>query len=676
MTAPLPALAPARRRRKVTVLPSAPAPVDTTALPTGGAVTILDALDDPNLFGGLGFEKPSWRPWRAFLAALWGLPLPDDTDDTFRACTGRKSPPAEAFAEAALIVGRRGGKSRVLALIAVYLATLKDYAPFLAPGEVATVAVLASTQKQARSIFRYVSGMLAAKPMLKALVADESGETITLKNRVVIEIATASFRTTRGYSFAAVLCDEIAFWRSDETSANPDVEILRALRPGMASIPGAILLMASSPYAKRGALYAAYRRHHGKDDARVLVWQAPTRTMNPGIDPRIIAEAYEDDPEAARAEYGAEFRDDLADFITRETVDAVTCWGRSELPREPGVIYRGFCDPSGGAADAMTLAIGHLRDGNIAVLDAALEVRPPFDPDEAVAACAALLGRYGITRVTGDRYAGQWPVARFAAHGIEFEQSARPKSDLYRDFLPLANARRIELLDLPRLASQLCGLERRTSRGGRDTIDHTPGGHDDLANAVAGVLVGLDLDRRPALVRPDSLLVHGAPVAALSRCDAVFAVLATGDDGWTAVAFMAWDRVECRVTLLDFDTPPMAPETLKAITTTVAELAVENRCAVPPLGIFAPDDVHRLVAAYGYELRKIPPERADVNAITISGAWHVNNGALKLSARVAEKAKTHPLGAALDFKAGISAAHSPLRAAVLMGLSLALDNAP
>ena len=112
------------------------------------------------------------------------------------------------------------------------------------------------------------------------MIAEETADSITLSNRVVIEIGTASFRTTRGYSFAAVLCDEIAFWRQDETSANPDVEILRALRPGMASIPGSILLLASSPYAKRGELYAAFRRHFGKDDARVLVWKADTATMN------------------------------------------------------------------------------------------------------------------------------------------------------------------------------------------------------------------------------------------------------------------------------------------------------------------------------------------------------------------------------------------------------------
>ncbi len=62
-----------------------------------------------------------------------------------------------------------------------------------------------------------------------------------------------------------------------------------------------MLLIASSPYAERGELYNAYRRHYGKDDARVLVWRADARTMNQRIDPAIIAEAYEADPEAARA---------------------------------------------------------------------------------------------------------------------------------------------------------------------------------------------------------------------------------------------------------------------------------------------------------------------------------------------------------------------------------------
>ena len=46
--------------------------------------------------------------------------------------------------------------------------------------------------------------------------------------------------------------------------------------------------------------------------------------------------------------------------------------------------------------------------------------------------------------------------------------------------MPALNSGRVALLDVPRLVSQIVGLERRTSRGGRDSIDHAQGGHDDL----------------------------------------------------------------------------------------------------------------------------------------------------------------------------------------------------
>jgi hypothetical protein len=148
--------------------------------------------------------------------------------------------------------------------------------------------------------------------MLEQLIVRRDVETIELSNRVMIEIGVASFRSTRGYTYAAILCDELAFWRSDETSLNPDVEILRALRPGMVSIPGAVLLMASSPYSQRGELYNTYRRHFGRDDARVLVWKASTLEMNPSVDKRIIEEAYESDPviEASTAGSDSEHHSD------------------------------------------------------------------------------------------------------------------------------------------------------------------------------------------------------------------------------------------------------------------------------------------------------------------------------------------------------------------------------
>ena len=139
----------------------------------------------------------------------------------------------------------------------------------------------------------------------------------------------------------------------------------------------------------------------------------------------------------------------------------------------------------------MTMAIGHTEKDGRAVLDVVRDRHPPFSPAAAVAEFAALLREYRVTTVSGDRYAGEWPREQFRQHGITYAPANRPKSDLYRDVRALLNSGRVELLDHPRLAAQFLGLERRTARGGRDSIDHAPGAHDDLANSVAGVLVQL-----------------------------------------------------------------------------------------------------------------------------------------------------------------------------------------
>jgi hypothetical protein len=353
-------------------------------------VNIVQALDHPALFGP-HFRGNTWHAWRVFLAALFALPMSEAGHVTYQHHTGRTEPPTLPFKEAALVVGRRGGKSRMLAQVATYLAAFFEYVPYLAPGEIATIAVIAADRRQARVIFRFVMGLLREVRPLAELVEGDTGATITLNNRVQIEIHTASFRVTRGYTFAAVLCDETAFWR-DENSTNPDVEIFRALRPGLSSIPTAILLNASRPYRKNGVLYHTFARHYGKNSARVLVWRGTTAEMNPSLDQAIIDEAYEDDPASAAAEYGACFREDIADFVPREVIDACTVRGRMELLPLLGVNYQAFVDPSGGTSDSMTLAIAH-RQGDIGVLDAVREVRPPF---------FAARGRGGVRRAADD----------------------------------------------------------------------------------------------------------------------------------------------------------------------------------------------------------------------------------------------------------------------------------
>jgi hypothetical protein len=452
-------------------------------------INILEATADPQLFARWFKDRSTWQSWFAFLAALFALPMDADQLATFRECTGLDEPPKERSNEAWLICGRRAGKSFTLALIAVFLATFYNWKPYLSPGESGFIVIIAADRKQARTIFRYLKALILETPMLARMVKQENAESIELTGGIVIEVATCNFRTVRGRTIIAALADEAAYWPSED-SANPDYEVLDALRPGMATIPGAMLLVASSPYSRRGAMWDAYDRFYGKPDAPALVWKAATRTMNPSVPQRFIDEAYARDPANAAAEYGADFRTDIQALVSREAVTACITAGVYERKPERRHRYSAFVDPSGGVSDAFTLAISH-REGDTVILDAVRERKPPFSPEAVVEEFCDFLKTWRITKVRGDKYAGEWPREQFRKRGINYETSEKFRSELYLDFLPLLNSGAVDLLDSDRLVNQLVGLERRTSRSGKDSIDHGPGGHDDLCNAVAGAMVNV-----------------------------------------------------------------------------------------------------------------------------------------------------------------------------------------
>jgi hypothetical protein len=348
---------------------------------------------------------------------------------------------------------------------------------------------------------RYIRGLIDAVPLLRQSIVSQTAESLTLRPRVVIEVTTASFRSVRGYTVIACVADEVAFWRSEE-SMNPDLEILHAVRPAMATTKG-LLLCISSPYARRGALWSAYKDHY-RQDGDVLVWQAASRDMNPEIEDATVTRALADDPGAARAEWLGQFREDLEAFVSIEVLAALVSPGVRERSPLPGVAYVAFCDPAGGSgADSMTVAIAHSEPSGKVVLDLLAEVRPPFSPESVAAQFADTLRLYGIRTVTGDRFGGDWPADAFKRAGIKYRaewETRDPvtrdlkmvsvaKSDLYREVLVLFNNGVVDLLDHPRLLRQLSSLERRTGSSGRDIIDHSTGAHDDLANAACSALL-------------------------------------------------------------------------------------------------------------------------------------------------------------------------------------------
>jgi hypothetical protein len=463
----------------------------------------MDALTwmtDPNLCGGT-FGGASFLAGRTAVAATFGLPMTAEMVAIYTECTGRTTAPTAPFRRAVWIWGRGGGKTLHAAFVCVYLSASRDWRAVLGPGEIAVVALVTPDRAQSRQAFNFIRGLFRGSALLERLIIGETRQSVTLSTGVRIEIHTASFRSTRGYGFAAVVIDEAAFLPTGEQSANPDVELVRAVTPGLARVDGSLLLVVSTPYAKRGVLFSEFQKW-GVDNAPTLIWRAASRCMNPTIPQATVDTALREDAEAGRAEWTAEFRGDLESYVSREAVEAAIVPGRHELLPSPWQEHVAFVDPSGGSKDSMTLAIAHGDDAGRAVLDCLREVRPPpaFSPEKVVGEFAAVLHAYRVREVTGDHFGGVFVREPFARHNITYRLSERVKSDIYASFLPLLNSGRVELLDDRRLVSQLVSLERRTARGGKDSIDHRPGAHDDLINSAAGALCLAIVPQQRALV--------------------------------------------------------------------------------------------------------------------------------------------------------------------------------
>lgn len=206
--------------------------------------TMRHALEDPDILGSV-LPGETWAAWRFVLIAACGEELTEAERAIFCDLTGREREPDEPCDEVWGVVGRRGGKTRAFAVAAAYHAACIDYEGRFAPGQRGRLPVMAAAKDQATEAFRYLLGIFSTVPMFADMVDSEpTQDTIRLSNRVDIVVTPASFRTVRGPTLVAAVCDEIAFWHLED-AANPDREILRAIRPGLMTLGGPLFVMSS-----------------------------------------------------------------------------------------------------------------------------------------------------------------------------------------------------------------------------------------------------------------------------------------------------------------------------------------------------------------------------------------------------------------------------------------------
>jgi len=400
---------------------------------------------------------------------------------------GDENLPRDGFQSSLFLTGRRSGKSRIAAVAGAYEAALAGHEKKLAEGEKGVVAVISPTRRQSKIVRGYIQGIFNATPLLRREIVRETAEGFDLANGVSIEILAGDYRTVRGFTLLAAVVDEICFFGVEsEGKIRNDFELVRALRPGLATVGGKFIAI-SSPHARRGWAYRTWKRNWGKANPDTLVWNCPSRTMNPTLPQSVVDAALAEDLAAAKSEYLGEWREDVAAYLPRAVVEQSVVSGRLELlPADHS--YFAFADLSGGRNESAALAIGH-RESRKVIVDFLREWKSPFSPQFVVGQMAADLERYGLRRVTGDAYAAEFTVSAFQKEGVSYARAKQNKSELFLELLPRLCSGEIELLDNERVVDQLANLERRTRSGGKDSIDHPPGGKDDLANVVAGVSV-------------------------------------------------------------------------------------------------------------------------------------------------------------------------------------------
>ena len=180
------------------------------------------------------------------------------------------------------------------------------------------VICVATDKDTARIIRKYIGAFFERIPAFARMVQRSTEDLIELSNSVDIAIAAGNFRSVRGRPILTAILDEIAFFRSEESST-PDTELYRALLPGM-RLPTSRMIGISSPYKKAGLLYTRHRTRFGKDSDDVMVLRAASHVMKPDLDTADRDRMMAEDPAAGRAEYYAEFRDDLVILIDPATV--------------------------------------------------------------------------------------------------------------------------------------------------------------------------------------------------------------------------------------------------------------------------------------------------------------------------------------------------------------------
>ena len=242
-----------------------------------------------------------------------------------------------------LRVGRRGGKSSTLSALACAVALFGEHK--IPPGDIGVVAFVSVSRDESASRLRTIETILTAL----GVPYRRQGDTIDLVDKpIAFKTFAGTMQGVVGFTAILIICDEVARWRDADTGANPATEVLASIRPTMATVPSARMVLSSSPLGLMDAHAEAFERGDTDDQ---MVAHAPTWVANPSVTEEATRKL-EPDLRIWAREYAAEPQGTSVDCFSVEAVDRAFA-----LECEPIAAPVMLVDASSGKGDAFTFAI-------------------------------------------------------------------------------------------------------------------------------------------------------------------------------------------------------------------------------------------------------------------------------------------------------------------------------
>lgn len=399
--------------------------------------------------------------------------------------------------QAVLRAGRRAGKSSTLSRLLVVEGLYGHHD--IPPGDTGVGAIISTRREEAGERIATVKAILDALGV-RHRPWGEHGVRLVDK-RIGFRVYTASIAGVSGFTAIFVLCDEVAKWKDSDTGVNPAGEVLKSVRPTMATQREARIVLSSSPMGMLDAHYDAFEE--GETDFQVTAY-APTWEANPTLTEE-DTRALEPDEFAWVREYKAVPQAEAeSSLYTEALIRRATRVAPDDLPPVEGHWYVASMDPAE-KRNAWTLVVTTKGADSVRRVVLAREWRPrpglQLSPKGILAEIAALVQPYGVRIVHTDQHAVVALQEHAQTVGLYLQEEPWNTDRIREAYQHVGKLLQDNLLELPpnkQLQADLLGVRRVLTRSGvRYELVEARGRHSDFAPALAMGVVDARFAARP-----------------------------------------------------------------------------------------------------------------------------------------------------------------------------------